>query len=88
MWKKYGGIVFEMFASLLMIPFLPFILMYYAVLGPLKILKRINRRVYRELDDCDKFFLLLLGVLLSPILMALLIFPGSILLLCYKFKYD
>lgn len=71
-----------------MVPLLPVILMYYAILGPLKLLKKFNRRAYKNISDEEYLGLLFLGVVLSPVLMALLIFPGSILLLCYKLRYD
>lgn len=87
-WKKYGGIVFEIFASTLILPLLPFILIYYSVMGPLKLLKHFRRPFYRRLDDGDKLCILLFGLLTFPISMVLLIFPGALMFLAYKLKYD
>ncbi|CAD8106650.1 unnamed protein product [Paramecium primaurelia] len=87
-WKKYGGIIFELFATILILPIIPFILIYYSVMAPLKIVKHFNRQWYRELEDGDKLCLLLLGIFFFPAIMVLLICPGLLLLLAYKIKYD
>ncbi|CAK91884.1 unnamed protein product (macronuclear) [Paramecium tetraurelia] len=87
-WKKYGGIIFEFFATILILPIIPFILIYYSVMTPLKLVKHFNRQYYRQMEDGDKMCLLLLGVMFFPVIMVFLICPGLLLLVAYKIKYD
>lgn len=88
LWKKYGGIIFEMFASILLIPFLPFIMIYFALVAPMKLCKRFNRKNYTNYDECDKFLLIILGFFTIPIFLVLEIFPGLLLFMAYKIRYD
>ncbi|CAD8113857.1 unnamed protein product [Paramecium sonneborni] len=87
-WKKYGGIIFELFATILIVPIIPFILIYYSVMAPLKLLKHFNRQYYRQMEDGDKLCLLLVGIFFFPLIMVFLICPGLLFLLAYKIKYD
>ncbi|CAD8194272.1 unnamed protein product [Paramecium pentaurelia] len=87
-WKKYGGIIFELFATILILPLIPFILIYYSVMTPLKLVKHFNRQYYKQLEDGDKMCLLIVGILFFPVILVFLIFPGLLLLVAYKIKYD
>jgi hypothetical protein len=40
------------------------------------------------MDDGEKLCFLLIGILLFPVFMAIIIFPGTLFLLAYKLRYD
>lgn len=62
--------------------------MYYSIMGPLKLLKRMNRKYYKEMEEEEKVCFIFLGILLFPFSVILLIFPGIFMLLAYKIRYD